>query len=369
MSLTKKQLRNKLIKYLASFGSTEREKHLISEKLKNICGKTGQYNVPDELYQKRTSRKNRALISWKTVKKNNLNLQQLETFSGGVVVEFINEDYFQEDENPQSLFNILKSRLGSDEIVSSMISIRNEDGGSSSNAERTAFDKLIIEIPDYQDHLIKRKVGIKHNGQGNDKWEGYIYYSIKGGQQNTILSHAEKPFPQLFNPACDFANEEICLDIDLTLAYFAMFSIDETTLELTKKIEYNKLLENLRKELINSKYNHGNLLDHCNNHPCLLLEPGRLLDPIQVELINIIDFSINNKEDENNLDLTHDEAVNKGKYYFDSVKKCILTPTRPDNIFWSKHLSNMMQQNFSLNEYFKHEEKIVAKRKAKLTKN
>jgi hypothetical protein len=66
------------------------------------------------------------------------------------------------------------------------------------------------------------------------------------------------------------------------------------------------------------------------------------------------------------LDFTHDEAVNKEKFYFDNSKKCILTPTRPNNIFWSKHLSNMMQQNFSLDEYFKHQEEIVAKRKAKL---
>lgn len=368
--VTKKQLRNKVIKYLANFGSTERERHLISEKLKNICGKTGQYNVPDELFQKRTNRKNRVLISWKIVERNNLTLQQLETFSGGVVVEFINEDYFQDDDNPQSLFNILKNRLGSDEVVSSMISIRNEDGGSSSQVERRVFDKLITEIPDYQSNLIKRKSEERCAGEGNDKWEGYIYYSIKGGQQNTILSHRTEPFPQLFNPACEFANEDICLDIDLVLAYFAMFSIDKTILKPLQKAEHDKLFEDIKKELKNSRYGHGDLLDYCNNHPCLLLEAGKLFDPIQVEQINIIDFSINDKKDENrNLDFAHDEAVNKGKYYFDNIKNCILTPTRPNNIFWSKHLSNMMQQNFSLNGYFRHEEKIVAKRKEKLTEN
>src|SRR3989344_211118 len=367
--MNKRQLRNKVIMYLSGFGRTDEEKHNIKEKLKNICGKTGQYNVPDQLYQKRTSRSNRALISWKTVEKNNLTLPQLETFSGGVVVEFINEDYFKKDGNPKSLFNVLKKRLGSDEIVSSMISIRNESGKSSSHIERDTFDKLKIEFPDYQNHLIKRKLGVVCSGKGNDKWEGYIYYSIKGGQQNTILSHMTGPFPQLFNPSCDFANESICLDIDLVLAYFAMFSIDKVTLNASQKTEYNKLLEEIRKELKNSKYDFGNLLENCDNHPCLLLDSGNLFDPIQVEQINITDFSINDKNDRNNLDLTHDEAVNKGKYYFDKIKNCILAPTRPNNIFWSKHLSNMMQQNFSLNEYFEHEEKIVAKRKAKLTKN
>jgi len=363
--MEKVQVRNKVIRFLSGFD----EGCKIHTKLVNICGKTGQYNVPDELFQKRTHRKNRALISWKTVKKNNLTLEQLETFSGGIVVEFINEDYFQEDKNPRSLFNILKGRLGSDDIVSSMISIRNEDGSSASSSARNAFNKLIKELPEYKDNLIKRKKGVACTGIGNDKWEGYIYYSIKGGQQNTILSHTTAPFPQLFNPACEFANENICLDIDLVLAYFAMFSIDMTILDRNKKEEFDNLLNDIKQELKKSKYDFGNLLDYCNNHPCLLLETGKLFDPIQVEQINITDFLIDTKEDPRNLDFTHDEAVNKEKYYFDETQKCILTPSRPNNVFWSRHLSNMMQQNFSLKEYFKHEEEIIFKRKSKLEKN
>lgn len=363
--MEKEELRRKVITFLSHFGNGNK----IHTKLVNICGKTGKYNVPDELFQKRTHRKNRALISWKTVKKNKLTLKQLKSFSGGIVIEFINEDYFQKDKNPKSLFNILKTKLGSDEIVSSMISIRNEDGGSASSTARIAFNRLVEEIPDYKNHLIKRKPNIKSKGIGNDKWEGYIYYSIKGGQQDKIESHTTKPFPQLFNPACEFANETVCLDIDLVLAYFAMFSIDKATLDDPKKIEYDNLFENIKQELKKSKYDFGNLLDdYCNNHPCLLLEPGKLFDPIQVEQINIADFLIDNKEDPLNLDFTHNEAVNKERYYFDKTKNCILTPSRPNNIFWSRHLSNMMQQNFSLDEYFKHEENIVLKRKNKLAK-
>jgi hypothetical protein len=365
--MTKKKLRNKAINYLKNMGSTDDEKRKINTKLKNICGKTGKYNVPDELFQKRTHRKNRVLISWKVIEQNNLTLEQLETFSGGVVVEFVNEDYFKSDGDSQSLFNILKNRLGSDEIVSSMISIRNEDGGSSSQVERTAFEKLKKEIPNYKNYLITRKER-DYAGTGNDKWEGYIYYSIKGGQQDITISHPSDS-PQLFNPACEFANEEICLDIDLVLAYFTMFSIDKSNFTSKQKNEYDELLTNIKRELKNSEYDDGNLLDYCNKHPCLLLERGKLFDSIQVEQINIIDFSIDDKEDDRNLDFAHDEAVNKGKYYFDNKKKCILTPARPKNIFMSKHLSNMMQQNFSLTEYFKNEERIVKKRKAKLNLN
>ena len=217
MPNTKRQLRNNAIRYLSDLGSNDKEKRNIKTKFNNICGKTTQGSVPNELWQKRTHRKSRVLISWKTISNNNLTLQQIETFSGGVVVEFINEDYFQEDSNPDSLFNILKNRLGSDEIVSSMISIRNEDGGSASNIARSAFVKLKEKIPDYEDHLIRRRENVTSSVVGNDKWEGFIYYSIKGGQQDRHISHPDSPFPQLFNPAYEFANEEVSLDIDIVL--------------------------------------------------------------------------------------------------------------------------------------------------------
>lgn len=54
---SKRKLRNKCFNFLGCFGDN------IKEKMTNICGKTGKYNVPDELYQKRTSRTNRILIS------------------------------------------------------------------------------------------------------------------------------------------------------------------------------------------------------------------------------------------------------------------------------------------------------------------
>ena len=126
------------------------------------------------------------------------------------------------------------------------------------------------------------------------------------------------------------------------------------------------MINNLKDALKSSKYNNksysGNLLDYCNNHPCLKLSPGSLYDPIQVEPIHIGDFDIKDKSDLRNLDFTHNEAVNFEKYYWDSEKNCILSPARPTNIFWSKHLSNMMQQNFTLNEYFEHEAEINKRR-------
>jgi len=367
--LDKQQLRIRVFNFLSTFGEA------IGTKFRNISGKTGQYNVPGELFQKRTHRKNRVLIPWKDVRNNNLTMEMLETFSGGVTVDFINNDFFDETNEIYPVFSQLKRKLGSNEKVASIISIKSESGSSSSAIQRNSFNKLInntqvfynnscyiINKNNYKDFYIRK---VADGNIGNDKWEGFLYISIRGGQQDTLESH--KGNITVFNPACEFATSDISLDLDLVLAYFAMKSINLYDLSNCDKSNYFSLIRELETCLQNLKYNNldfqGDLLSYCKNHPSLKMAEGKLYDPIQVEEINIRDF----KEDKI-IDLTHNEAVNLAKYYWDHEKKCILTPARPTNVFWSKHLSNMMQQDFTLEEYFKREEEIVRKRKELLGK-
>ena len=136
-----------------------------------------------------------------------------------------------------------------------------------------------------------------------------------------------------------------------------------------KKNEYKETLSSIRTILSDTEYDSGNLLDYCNNHLCLKMCPGKLYDPIQAEEINIMDFAIDDKEDSRNIDFTHNEAVNKGKFYWDSHKQCILSPARPINVFWSKHWSNMMQQNCYLEEFIEKQEAMVEKRNRLLRQN
>lgn len=135
--MNKNQIRLNAFSFLGEYNPK------VKTKFSNICAKTGQYSVPNELFQKRTPRKNRVLISWKTVKNNKLTMEQLRTFTGGVAVEFINEDFFEPVNQTNPIFIALKSKLGSDEIVSSVITIRSESGSSSSQDQRNAFKKLI----------------------------------------------------------------------------------------------------------------------------------------------------------------------------------------------------------------------------------
>jgi hypothetical protein len=329
----------------------------ILEKFKNINGKTGKYDVPDVLFQKRRSRSNRVLLRWKVLLQNKMTLEHLETFYGGLCVEFVNEDFFEPANRKNDLFNFLVSKLGSDEMISSIVSFRNEDGDSGANNSREYFNLFNSTIKD--DFIpIKRKFEQVSGKGDNSGWEGNLFYSIKGGSQESNESHLNINEPMLFNPAVEYANEIVCLDIDLTMSYFALhcYDIDKSTIS-----GFDTLISEIELYLNERVYDEGNLLDYCKNHSSLSWGRGFLVDPIQFKKMSIYDFGTSGLEDSSVV--SHNEAANQYKFYFDSRQKFILSPARPTNFFWSKHLSNMMQQNFNLEDYFVEEDVRYVKRK------
>jgi hypothetical protein len=365
------QIQKKINKILNKYGKG------LQTKIKNICGKTGYYDVPKEIFQGRTARYNRVLIPWKIIAKNGFTYNQLMTFTNGVVVEFVNDDFFDLNNETNTLFTLLKTKIGSNEQVSAIISIRNEDKTPSSEKPREAFNKLInntqisykeniitITRENYQNYALKQ---IQSGGTGNEKWDGFLFVSIRGGQQNTIETHSKSQIgtQYIFNPICEYANKKVSDDILLVLSYFALLSISNHNTEndyrmyISVKQEVESYLENI------TYVENGNpidLLSYCTKHPSTLLIPGKLVDPILVKEITIEDFNAS-RDSENALDLTHNEAVQHGNYYWDEGKNCIITPARPTNLFWTYHSSNMMMQNFTLGEYIREQARLVELRK------
>lgn len=337
----------------------------ISEKFKNVNGKTGRYSVPEKLFQKRTSRQNRVLIPWKTIVQNNITVEQLGTFYGGVCVEFVNDDFFNPKYYDNPIHNHLKKLVGTNGLISSMISFRTEDGDSGATIPRSSFiefNRLIAGgYLNFNEDPILRDIEVEYSGKGsNEVWKGNIYYSIKGGDQNSIESHTNNQNPQIFNPATEYANELVCLDLDILMSYFCLHCFD-----LKNYLEDNRikaLKSDCERYLKTRDYDEGNLYEYCINHPSLKLGNGVLIDAIQLNHISIESFKTSGLE--NSSVICHNEAANKEKYYFDSINNFIITPARPTNLFWSTQLSNMMQQNFNLKEYYEKEDERVEKRKA-----
>lgn len=371
----KRKLRNEIDNYLVKKYNSEN----LKTKIENICGKAGAYFMPKKLYLKRMPRDSRAIIPWNYVISNGLTYEMLESFEGGIVVEFVNEDIFSspEQNKDKELYEKLMSNLGSDNKVSSIISIRST-GESSSINEQYTFEKLIdnskfiyrnkevtINSENIKDYIIKKKKTKKKNNkrvsQGNDWWKGFIFYEISGGNnKNTKKSHTKDV--TLFNPACEYASRDVMDDIDMVMCYFMINSIPQS--EQDKEInDFKDKLEKILKETFYIENNIKlNLYDYCTAHYCMKYSNGKgLIDPIQLEQICINNFNISSLQI-NSVDLAHDESVNKYKLYWDDERKCVLTPTRPTNIFWSLHESNMMQQNKSLDEYFENEKEIYEKR-------
>lgn len=356
-----KKLKRTLFKYWSDIHPK------IREKFNNLNGKTGRYSVPEKLFQKRTSRQNRVLIPWKTIEQNNITIKQLETFYGGICVEFVNYDFFNPKYDNNLIHTHLKNLVGTNGLISSMISFRTEDGDSGANIPRSSFiefSRLIDEgLLNFTKTPILRDDKFEYSGKGsNEVWKGNIYYSIKGGDQNSIESHTNDQNPQIFNPATEYANELVCLDLDIMMSYFCLYCFD-----LKKYIQENtiKILKSECERYLKKRYyDEGNLYEYCINHPSLKLGSGLLIDAIQLNNISIDDFKTSGLE--NSSVICHNEAANKDKFYFDSINNFLVTPARPTNLFWSTHLSNMMQQNFNLIEYYEKENERVEKRKGLL---
>lgn len=328
----------------------------IQEKFKNLCGKTWQYDVPDELFQKRTSRSNRVLLRWKIIKKNNMTLRWLETFYGGVCVEFVNDDFFDESNRNIDLYNYLIWKIGADEMISAIVSFRNEDGDSGATIARASYAKY-MEQYGQNFRPIKRKNSTVPWKWSNDVREGNGYYSIKWWSQISYESHKYLEKPKLFNPAIEYANEQVCLDIDLTMSYFALHCEDIKWSILW----YDLLIHELEDYLKSREYDDGNLYEYCINHDSLKNPERVLVDPIQFKKMSITNFATSKTEESSVV--CHNVAANKYIFHFDESLQCVLSPANPKNFFWATHLSNMMQQNYNLDEYILEEEIRYLKRK------
>ena len=348
-------LKSKIRKLLKSIGPE------ISEKFSNINGKTAQGDVPISLFQRRTSRKNRVLISWKTVKKNQLNIQQLNTFKNGVCVEFVNGDYLNKSFTNDKVFLELKNRLGSDQNVTSIISFRAEDGDSGANVARRSYEKFIKANHSFSIEPIQRKQK-SIPGKGNEHWKGNFFSLIKGGKQNTIDSHAKLADQILFNPAIEYANQQVCDDLYITLFYFFVHCHDAKNYILPKELASIK--KDCESYLKTRDYDDNNLYDYCINHPCLSFSRGKLVDPIEVDKLNVQDFNVPwSFDDSKCIAICHNEAANKNVLKFDSSNNYIVSAARPTNMFWSKQSSNMIQQSYTLKEFFQLEEDRVKRRR------
>lgn len=340
----------------------------IKTKVSNLCQKTARYHVPKKLFQDRTSRQNRVLFPWKHIYKNGITIDQIKTFEGGVCVEFVNKDYLNPDYQNIEVFKFFKDRIGGNSNFSSIVSFRSEFGDPGARIARESFDEFNSMIEsnqiNFNKQIIKRNPDIRWSGRGsNEHTIGNIFYEIKGGEQDGYESHTKKQ--QIYNPACEYANEIVTNDISLTLSYFILHTYDiQDKLENNDMNLFNELKKKISNYLKHREYDEvDNLLNYCYSHDSLKYTKNILYDTIEVEKISIDQFSSECTDKSKRMVTAHNEAVDKQKYHFDETNDFLLSAARPSNFFWLTHKSNMLMQDDTLHEYYKNEKERTKNRK------
>lgn len=336
----------------------------IQTKITNNNGKCG---TKGPLSTQRTKRTGRVTLPLNIVKKNGLtSIEQLKTFYEGVVIVLENGDYFELINNTDEFSKYLIANIGGDDTVSSIIAFMSTNGDSGSAIALSWWEKFQPEKIKNNYIPVKRKPDYKKKGnvtEGNDKWEGHYYVEISGGSNDKakIIKSHEKITPefQLFIEYHDYANENVCTQIDATMIYYLLHAHDiEIYIERKDVDKYISELEGYLKSI---QYDDGNLYDtYLIKEECIRSSEkygGKkvLYCPLTMNELSIkinFEYSKKDEDDSYSINICHNEAVKKRKVIYDKSQQYILTAARPQNLFWGTKVGNMQQQDFTIDEYW-----------------
>lgn len=336
----------------------------IKTKLKNI-DKAGVDTIPCSTL--RVSQNSRIYITREIVKQNNLTLEQLNTHKKGICVGITWDEYEKmkteseseslDDELDKYLFN----HIGSDNNVSCIVAILKEKGYSGSSKERQDKIKLDQEAIFKNWFPIRRKLNINTNtsrkvNEGNDKWEGHYYYSISGGEQETMKSWTGKE-PQLFTTHKGFITSDQVMNANYVSLLYMIIHVHDIHKAFESIHHYKTTFENYLKQS-SSKYLGKSSYNSIMELPCIINKNRHLISPILCKPISIDDFCKKHA-----LNISHNVAVSKNIILFCDEKKVLLSDYRPGNLFWDFKHANMRQQDDTIQEYWEAIEQSIELRK------
>ncbi len=340
----------------------------IQTKLKNI-NKAG---ICDVCPTKRVSQNSRILLPYCIIRKCGLTLDQLKTYTSGIVIDVPFREYerirdsfvgdiMSNDELDAHIINNIGGVTSNP--VAAIVTITKDDGYSGSSVQREDLKRLKNEIVvrGWEPITYNPEKTIKgRKNKGNENWSGHYYYNISGGSQQSLKSHPDKE-PQIFTTHKGFmTTEKVITDVMASLVWqmLHIFDIDKC-IPSEDALKYKQTIEDYLKEttyLGESCYDSMKKLEN--------IRDGKLISPITQREISITAFD---KETVDGgryeiVDISHNEAVNKHQVRFCSENNIMLSDYFPGNLFWDTHLGNMQQQSFTVKEYWAEMEKRNVKR-------
>ena len=341
----------------------------IQTKLKNI-NKAGQCDV---CTTKRVSQNSRILLPYYIIRKSGLTLDQLKTYTNGVVIEVPFREYERirkssvgditsNDELDEYIINNIGGETSNP--VAAIVTIGKEGGYSGSSVQREDLVRLKNEI------VVRGWEPVAYNpektmkgkkNKGNANWSGHYYYKISGGSQQSFKSHPNKEL-QIFTTHKGFmSTDKIIVDVMTSLVWqiLHIFDIDKF-IPREDALKYKQTLEDYLKNITylgKSCYESMKKLEN--------IRDGKLISPITQKEISINAFdkeTVDGGYKDEIVDISHDDAVNKNNIRFCPENNVMVSDYFPGNLFWDTHLGNMQQQSFTVKEYWAEMEQRNTKR-------
>lgn len=345
----------------------------LSNQLKIKIDNINKASVDGPCSSQRMSQAGRVLIPYDIIIKNNITLNQLETHTQGITVELPFKEY-KKIKNSKlicELESYLLDNIGEDGTVSCIITIRGEKGYSGSTELREQYKdfEIVAKEKNWEPIIRKKELQIKHGDTyiGNEKWRGQYYYNIRGGEQDTLESHKDETLVdyQIFTTYKGFmANESVITDVKTALIYQMIHCYDITKyISLEKLIEYKKTYSEYLKKIY---YLGKNVYEFIHNIENGIIINDKLMSPITEEMISIEQFNKKDNQADDCLQISHNEACNKQKIYFDEDRNCLVSDYRPTNLFWETKLGNMQQQSFTIKEYWINQQERINRRNKRI---
>jgi len=339
-------------------------------KLKNI-NKAGSCPLCST---KRVSQASRRTCEYNHIVKCNHTIEQLNTHKNGVVIEVPFREYQRikrtDEATRTPLDQYILNNIGgnSNKIVVAIISMRKEHGYSGSSSQRVELEtfKQEIELQDWKPiYEINTTTGVKiiNKNKGNLNWGGHYYYNVSGGSKTSFKSHTKEP--QIFTTSKGFmSNANIIIDVEVSL-YWQLLHCHDISKYISNEEDVFTYKQNLEQYLKSKIYLGKSCFDHLEELENIW--DGKLISPITRDFISIDAFDSEktlNEDDQANI--SHNEAAGKNKSYFCPDQNVILSDYRPGNLFWDTHLGNMQQQSFTIQEYWSEMDKRNSIRTAQL---
>lgn len=250
-----------------------------------------------------------------------------ERYTNGLIIIFENNDYFKDSDS--KFYVELKERLGSNNLVSSIIGIEDFD----------SFKTYFSEIKNMKLTPLKK---LRKVNSGNDVWEGEYYVNVRGGRQKSIVIPAKRV--DLVNYDYDFCPEDELEKTINFLTYLMTFSINGETAFISEesKNQFDQVIINIDFE--NTIANPKNL-----KKKGILNSDNELICQLCLGTLNIKNFFDSGEATLNEVEIMHLIPLKANLDSLD-LKHTV------ENICWGHKICNRLQGEDSLADV---KEKVV----------